>query len=135
MAYISSTRVKEIRTELKAKFPLFKFSVTFQNYSTVSIKILEAPVMMCAKPYLQVNVYYVNKYFQGYALEVVQDILSIAQQGQKFYETGDYGRQPSHYVDLSIGDWDKPFQMILLNDKSKRIGTMKIKESKHAVNA
>lgn len=113
MAYISTERVAEIRKELKTKYPDFKFSITKRDYSTVCIVILEAPVLMTAKKYESVNVYYIKDNHEGEAGKILFDIYSICSIGVKWNETGDYGNQPSFYIDISIGQYDKPFKYII----------------------
>lgn len=111
MGYITSERVKEIRNELKTLFPAFKFSITREHYSTVHIAIIEAPFSMTEKEYETVNIYHISSRENSPAKDVLEKVLSIAQSGVKYYETGDYGTQPSFYVDITIGKWDKPFKL------------------------
>lgn len=129
MAYISSERVAEIRKELKATFPNYKFSVTNDNHSGVNIAILEAPIMLTDRTYEQVNVYYVRDIKDTEKRTVIEIIVGIANKGVKYYETGDYGTQPSHYTHITIGQWDKPFKMALYNEKGKTVGFVKVKKS------
>jgi hypothetical protein len=108
MAYITTERVKEIRTQLKAEFPQTKFSVKRRHHSGVQIVIESSNLQLTQKEYEQVNECYVkDRKHEG--SEMLVRIISIAEQGTTYYETGDYGTQPSHYVWLSIGNWEKPF--------------------------
>lgn len=110
MAYISKERVKEIRTTLKAMFPKTKFSITVQNYSGVAIDILKSNIDF-AVAYKQVNEYYITENYTGAQRDMLLAINNIASYGQRFHETGDYGTQPSHYVWITIGRWNKPFEV------------------------
>jgi len=98
MSYISTQQVKEIRNELKKNFPTTKMSVTRRHYSGVQITILSSPIKLTDKKYQSVNHYYISK------------INDIASTGVTYRETGDYGTQPSHYVTISIGDYERPFE-------------------------
>lgn len=110
MSYISTQQVKEIRNELKKQFPTTKMSVTRRHHSGVQITILSSPIKLIDKKYQSVNHYYINETFQGPAAEVLSKINDIASTGVTYRETGDYGTQPSHYVTISIGDYERPFE-------------------------
>lgn len=109
MSYISSEQVKEIRTTLKKQFPKTKFSITRQHYSGVKISILASDIDF-GVDYKQVNEFYIKENYSGNQKDVLSKIYEIASNGTTFYETGDYGTQPSHYVWISIGEWNKPFE-------------------------
>lgn len=110
MGYLSAERVKEIRTQLKKEFTGFKFSVTRSHYSGVRIVILEAPIKMTDSAYVQVNEYYIESNYEGQAREILLRIRDIANNGVTYNETADYGTQPSFYIWINIGDWNKPFK-------------------------
>jgi hypothetical protein len=103
MGYISTERVKEIRNQLKAEFPTIKFSVSREHHSTVVIAIMESSLNWSAS-YKDFNPYYLESEENN---DLLKRILEIANSGVKYYETGDYGTQPSHYVRLSVGKWNK----------------------------
>lgn len=108
MSYISTEQVKEIRQTLKKQFPKTKFSITRENYSGVAIRIIKSNVNF-QKEYQQVNQYYIAEHYTGAERELLLGIYEIASAGTTYRETGDYGSQPSHYVWITIGSWDKPF--------------------------
>lgn len=115
MPYITSDRVKEIRKEIKNKFRDFKFSITREHSSVVSIKILEAPIQMLNRPdegYESVNTFYIHDNYRHNpeALQVLKKIYEIANEGNGvLVEDSDYGIVPNFYVRIYIGAWDKPF--------------------------
>lgn len=111
MAYIPKERVKEIRTTLKSMFPRTKFSITNEHHSGVRIVILKSDVNFDVD-YRQVNEFYINENYSGEQRMMLNTINQIASEGTTYYETGDYGTQPSHYVWITIGQWDKPFQHV-----------------------
>lgn len=118
MPYISTERVKEIRTELKSQFPDFKFSVRTENYSTVAIAILEAPFNMLPedeKKYTGVNHFYIAEHYKDEPeiKEVLLKIKDIANKGNgTLVEDGDYGTVPNFYIDIKIGNYDNPFKVV-----------------------
>lgn len=109
MGYITKERVSEIRETLKKEFPKTKFSITRENYSGVKIAIMESDIDFNEK-YRQVNNYHLSSNYSGDQLMMLEKINQVANDGVSFHETGDYGSQPSHYVWISIGKWDKDFK-------------------------
>lgn len=109
MGYISTERVAEIRNTLKKKFPDVKFSVKKNGYSGVIITILKSPYFEGIK-YYTVNEFNIERRFYGKEKELLLEIANIANEGVRYYDTADYGTQPSHYLYIHIGnnDWDKP---------------------------
>ena len=102
MGYISTERVAEIRSELKATFPDFTFRCYREHSSTVNVVIVSAPIQFLsheqqAKGYVQANHYGGFKDHFGHcpeAVEALDKIQAIITKGQTHYETGDYGMQP-----------------------------------------
>lgn len=131
MAYLSADRVKAIRSEIKKAFPAFKFSITRENHSGVRIIIAEGPIPF-RKDIEQVNNYYIKEAHTGAAKDVLLTINKIANEGVTYYETGDYGNQPSHYVWIQVGTYDAPYRMILNNEVGRPIGVVKLKTLKAA---
>ena len=109
MAYITSERVKEIRNALKKLYPSTKFSVIREHYSGVRIAIMESDTNF-TEGYESVNEFCISNTYEGIQRDMLLNIYSIASEGTTYYETGDYGRQPSHYVWMSIGRYDKHFK-------------------------
>lgn len=66
MPFITTERVKEIRTAIKAMFPNCKFSIKKVHHSEVRVSILEAPIdlMEGEKGYTTVNQYYINEHYK-----------------------------------------------------------------------
>ena len=111
MGYITKQEVQQIRAELKTLFPKTKFSIVRENHSGVQIRILKSNIDFNVD-YKQVNPYWIQESYQGAQREMLQKIYDIAAHGTTWNETGDYGNQPSHYVWMSIGQWDKHFEYI-----------------------
>jgi hypothetical protein len=110
MAYISTEQVKEIRTELKNQFPNAKFSIKREHYSGVRIAVLASNVDF-GIDYKQVNEYYINEHYSGDQAALLSKVYDIASKGTTWRETCDYGSQPSHYVWITIGAFDKTYQV------------------------
>jgi hypothetical protein len=110
MAYISTEKVKEIRTNLKTQFPKVKFSIRREHYSGVRIAILSSNVNFEAD-YKQINEYYINEHYSGAQANLLSKVYEIASVGTEWRETCDYGSQPSHYVWITVGEWNKPYQV------------------------
>ena len=114
--YISiSERVKKIRERIKKEFPDYKFSITRDN-NGVRISIISAPLNFLepepeGTKNISVNNYYIDEHYKDYPQlrDALKKINDIASEGITHHETSDYGRQPSFYVWISVGSWDKPF--------------------------
>lgn len=130
MAYIKTEEVKAIRNQLKKEFPNIKFSVTREHYSTVKIVILSSEIDFFAdhittlenyeikKAYIQVNPYCIVTSFTGLSKKVLQKISDIAFSQNWFDESDpmtDYFHT-AYYVNLSIGDWARPYQLNKLKE-------------------
>jgi len=126
MPYISTERVKEIRRELKSKFPDFTFSVTTENHSTVSVKILKATVNLIreGRQNESVNYFHISENYKDYPeiRDVLLAVYAIMNEGNGVVSVdGDYGSIPRFYVELQIGSWDKPF--VYIEPKAKEAKT------------
>lgn len=111
----TSDYAKEIRTALKENFPSMKFSVIKRHYSSISITLLSSELNLLSeeKSYEQINECWIEniqniskRILFGTIDSIVHDICQIT-----YRETGDYGTQPSMYINYSIGNFDKPYQV------------------------
>ena len=109
MPYLSKEGVAEIRANLKKAFPGIKFSVRMNdNHSGVNVAVMQSPFNLPS--YHQVNHYWIETaYYDDDVKEFFKKIVEIiSPKGGGFYD-GDYGYVPSYYVNLSIGQWNKPY--------------------------
>ena len=120
MAYITTEKVKEMRDKLKELFPAkkgWKLSITREHYSGVNCSILTAPFELrldTTRTNESVNHYYVKEHYNDNPASK-EALLSILQ----VLNTNNYNNSDAqsdyfdvgHYVSLSIGKWDKPFQV------------------------
>jgi hypothetical protein len=120
MKYQTTTeRVAEIRKQLNAEFPTFKFSITKRHYNAMTIAIMEAPIELSETGYEQINEYWINERYEGAKKDILMRIKDISFKGITYRETGDYGNQPDFYVNIHIGKWDKNF---ICTSKNKDFG-------------
>lgn len=116
---------KEVRDELKATFPLCKFSVTASQHS-ISVSLMSAPYQVLeSDSYAQLNhysiadestaEYMVNNGYKLTAngLEVMRRATAIAnaQNWDKSDIQADYFNC-NYYLHINIGKWDRPFIVI-----------------------
>jgi len=122
MPHISTESVKEIRNTLKVNFPNFKFSVTRNHCSEISIKIMQSNDKALKNydyEYLQINQYYIKENFSHAPklAKILQKIYEIANKTNYIVTIdSDYGSIPNYYISISIGQWDKKFKYTGKND-------------------
>jgi hypothetical protein len=111
MSYISSETVAQKRKQIKAAFPGFKFSITRNHSSGISIDVLAGPLDMQVE-YQQVNTFYIKEHYAAKPLvqKFLLELYAIAAEGKTTGDwDADYGFIPSFYVNISIGAWNKPY--------------------------
>ena len=114
MPFIETSKVAEIRNQLKKELPNFKLSVTRKHYSCINVAILSGPVNF-GKPYEQINHYYIDEHFKDdpASRDILTKIKNITMKDERtMFVDGDYGAVPNYYVHISVGQWDKPYQLI-----------------------
>jgi hypothetical protein len=128
MAYISATDVQAIRTELKAKFPKWKFSVRKGSGSlSVDVNIMQGTESFDdhfsnGRRYAQVNQYWIKDHFadssERQAIEMINEIMHNAPGragGKVYFDESDAQTDYFHtafYTHLSIGKWDKDYTCV-----------------------
>ena len=128
MAYISATDVQAIRTELKAKFPKWKFSVRKGSDSlSVDVNIMQGTESFDdhfsnGRRYAQVNQYWIADHFKDsserQAIEMINEIMHNAPGragGKQYFDESDAMTDYFHtafYTHLSIGKWDKDYTCV-----------------------
>lgn len=113
-AYVSKEKMKEVQTELKETFPQYKFSIRKRHYSTICVSILSGPLTLTKDPrgHESVNGRYIKDHYKDNpeAAEFLQQVMNIVDKGN--YNNSDYMTDyydVGYYVDLEIGQWDKPY--------------------------
>lgn len=122
MAYIGTEHVKEIRNKIKQEFgPEYKWSVTNEHHTGISIALLVAPVEY-EKEYTQVNHYHIDSHYKNnpQLRDVLSKVVEIANSVKECKDrnfgdpTADYGDM-TYFLNISIGKWNKPFKSINCN--------------------
>ena len=115
MAYISKEQVKSVRDNLKS-FKGYKFSVTRSHYSSINVAILSAPYELrddITREHEQVNQYHIDSRDNIEAIDFLNSVYDIVNAGN--YNNSDVQSDyfdVGFYVNISIGRYDKPFQVI-----------------------
>jgi hypothetical protein len=112
MPYISKEAVKEMRTKLRKKLPQFKLSVRNGDHTSVDVIIRSGPIDFPSS-YDQVNQYHFESHdYSEDAKKVFRAIMNIVTKdmGPGYYD-GDYGNIPDWYTHISVGNWDKPYEI------------------------
>jgi hypothetical protein len=114
MAYFDQTKKKAIEPAIKALCKEYGVKATLgvKHSSSVVLNVLAGAIDFACE-YEQVNVYWVEKNFSGKAQEFLLKALAIL-------NTGNYNNSDSqsdyfdvgHYVDINIGKWDKPYELV-----------------------
>lgn len=136
MAYIYQDEKAKIAPTVKALLKQYglKGTLSIRNHSTLCLTISAGSIDFFAsanrmnkeiaerrgdvvrevKDSLQVNVYYIDSHFDGVSAEVLNTLLD-ALRGQDWYDNSDIQSdyfEVKHYVDISIGKWNKAYQLI-----------------------
>ena len=128
MAYISAQDVQAIRTELKQRFPKWKFSVRKGSGSlSVDVNIMQGTESFDdhfsnGRRYAQVNQYWIADHFKDsserQAIEMINEIMHNAPGragGKVYFDESDAMTDYFHtafYTHLSIGKWDKDYTCV-----------------------
>lgn len=120
MAYISTEEVKAIRENFKKEFTTkdgWKFSIKRENYSNVQITILKAPVNLIGyyseREYYSLPEHDLEKYFPKELADKFELMFKFVRTENYFDKSDsmtDYFHV-SHYYDISVGRWDKAFEV------------------------
>jgi len=114
MPYIEVSKVAEIRNELKKQLPGFKFSVTRKHFTSINVSIIAGSVDF-GKPYEQVNQYYIKDNYKDKPaiMQVLLKVNEICSKDERIeFVDSDYGSVPNYYIHISVGRWDKPYQLL-----------------------
>lgn len=115
---------KEVKNNLIKEFPNYKFSVSKKSYSggqSLTVRVMSGPAQLLVDDtkYYQINQYYI---------ETSDKLTDLGKRiAQKMYEISsadnwdnsdpmtDY-YNVNYYLHLSVGAWDKPYQVIEANE-------------------
>lgn len=118
MPYLDKNYTKQVRQELKKRFPDFKFSVRTRDHMALDVTVLNGPLDLLeadSRGYENVNQYYVDDHYEDSPekRDFLKEVLSIMtkEHNSCVFTDGDYGNIPNFYVDLSIGKWDRSYEV------------------------
>ena len=122
MAYVSKEDKKELAPMIKkvlAKYGV-KGTIKINHYSTLVVTLRKIPAGLFTPKEIEngdVNVYHIDRFFEGTAKKFLNELLD-AMKGPKYFNNDDamtdYFHR-SHYTDINIGKWDKPY--VCFNEK------------------
>jgi hypothetical protein len=115
MAWMNQEKKAAISAELKKVMPKsWKYSLSVRNHSTLVLTIRSAPIDLTkGQPNINVNHYWLDKQFSGDLLVQFVKIRNAMNTGNWDHSDAmtDYF-DVGHYVDIKVGDWDKPFKVM-----------------------
>lgn len=119
MAYVSQEFKKEIAPVVKALLKEYglKGSLSVHNHNTLSLTITQGEINFLKDSphkYTSINPYWLENSFSGRALEFLKRAVQALKTSKYFDHSDgltDYF-QCSHYININIGKWDKPYELI-----------------------
>jgi hypothetical protein len=133
MAYYNQEQKRELAPVIKgiSKKYNIKCSLSVQNHSTICCVITSGEIDFIknyndnkndttqrfdpkAVDNIRVNHYWFREHFSGVAQQCIAEIID-ALRGPKHYDNSDVQSdyfECSHYISLSVGRWDKPYQLL-----------------------
>ncbi len=112
MAYVSQELKAKLAPTIKAVLKKYKVkgSISVRNHMSLVVTLKEGAVNF-GKDYADVNTYWINDHYTGVARDFLNE-LKAAMEGPDFFceddAMTDYFHR-SHYIDINIGKWDKPY--------------------------
>jgi hypothetical protein len=121
MAYVSQEDKKALAPAIKAVMKKYKMkgTIAVRHHSTLVVNIKEGAIdfgeFSHGEGYAQVNPYWIHEHYTGKAKRFLTELLQ-AMKGPKFFDHSDAQTDyfhRSHYQDINIGAWDKPYQQVV----------------------
>jgi hypothetical protein len=112
MAYVSQAMKAKLAPTIKSVLKKYKVkgSISVRNHMSLVVTLKEGAVNF-GKDYADVNTYYIDDHYAGRARSLLNE-LKAAMEGPEFFceddAMTDYFHR-SHYIDIDIGKWDKPY--------------------------
>lgn len=121
MAFVSKEDKANLAPGIKAVLAKYKVkgSISVRHNSTLVVKVTKGELdfseyMMRGeypRNYIEVNEYWVDEHYSGIVLQFMAEMIA-AMKGADFFDHSDFSTDyfyRSHYVDLNIGTWIKPY--------------------------
>ena len=121
MAFVSKEDKANLAPGIKAVLAKYKVkgSISVRHNSTLVVKVTKGEIdfseyMMRGeypRNYIEVNEYWMDEHYSGIVLQFMAEMIA-AMKGADFFDHSDSMTDyfyRSHYVDLNIGTWIKPY--------------------------
>ena len=114
MAYVSKELKAELSPAIKAVLKKYKMkgSIAVDNHSSLVVNVASGPIDFGTE-HTQVNHYHLDRNYSGTALEFLKELHSAMSKGN--FDESDAMTDYFHvgwYIDINIGRWSKPYQVI-----------------------
>ena len=116
MAYVSQEDKKALAPAIKKVLNKYgmKGSISIRHHSTLVVTLQSGAIQFehsHGDGYTQVNVYHIESHYEGHAKAFLLELLA-AMKGPNYFNNDDamtdYFHR-SHYTDINIGKWNKPY--------------------------
>ena len=135
MAYVSQQDKKELAPAIKKVLSKYgmKGSISIRHHSTLQVTLQSGAIdfkdYSHGDGYIQVNTYHIDSHYSGKAKAFLNELLE-AMKGPKYFNNDDamtdYFHR-SHYTDINVGRWNKPYFM---QKTAKKVSKKPTKASK-----
>ena len=135
MAYVSQQDKKELAPAIKKVLSKYgmKGSISIRHHSTLQVTLQSGAIdfkdYSHGDGYIQVNTYHIDSHYTGKAKAFLNELLD-AMKGPKYFNNDDamtdYFHR-SHYTDINVGKWNKPYFM---QKTAKKVSKKPTKASK-----
>ena len=123
MAYVSQEMKKELAVGIKKVLKKYgcKGNIRVKNHMSLYVDVMEGPIDFGSgthgDKYHQINTYWIDDHWSGIARQFLNELLT-AMKGKNYYNNDnaqfDYFDR-SHYTDINIGKWNKPYKLDIEN--------------------
>lgn len=118
MAYVSKETKKELAPVIKKILAEYgvKGTIKVNHHSTLVVTLRKIPAGLFTDKEIEngVNVYHIDKFFEGTAKKFLTKLLD-AMKGDKWFDKSDSMIDYFHtawYNDIKIGEWNKPVEIV-----------------------
>ena len=127
MAYVSQEDKKALAPEIKKVLSKYgmKGSISIRHHMSLVVTIQSGSIEFDhshGDGYTQVNVYHIDSHYEGKAKAFLTELLA-AMKGPDYFNNDDamtdYSHR-SHYTDINIGKWNKPYFMQVSKPKKTK---------------
>ena len=123
MAYVSQEMKKELAVGIKKVLKKYgcKGNIGVKNHMSLYVDVMEGPIDFGfgthGDRYHQINTYWIDDHWSGVAKDFLNELLT-AMKGPNYFNNDnamiDYFHR-SHYTDINIGKWNKPYKLDIEN--------------------